>query len=569
MSDRNNRMDSGDNRGYQKEVDSLLKRRATDSRVVATLQAKYNDSKKVDAIYDMYVEAKKKTEKRARKFLAVLTERYHNLTPIQIYDKAIKYKNKVEMSDAEFEVFRHLVFSQNKQASQFTYNVPNTRIAQLFGYSVEVASLNNELNVSAKEEGVVQEILRLNAENRSLHNQVIEQSFSYSGFDLQALHGSYNADLQNVFNYVHPVLAALFIPRIELLEQHMLHASISNIVRLKHEGKPIVTRPEYTLLWDMMTDPNDAVCNIESPIKDIHNRALLQVNLWKNVLNLRQGKFYHGDMTSFLTAIENCRVNMFDTPDLAMSRDEGVIFRRLMSAFSLRPTLVQTTPFSVDSSLTANAYLPLPNNPSLTMFTSLPMIAVRIPNNQQGAVQPISFSDALSQTQWYVENKKFVQKSQSVMKSTNMIVFYVPRRHQKVDYLRRLYPHKFNSLPTHIVGTTHVNQTPIDLEQNLSIGTGARETFALTSVVCVDSIAVGDDKQRGTIVGCFTMLRTEIDNRTTNLIYEPSKAGVVQPDGQRKAPIYVLEDNFEEIASKVGTIFVYVSKENKFNPLDA
>ena len=68
------------------------------------------------------------------------------------------------------------------------------------------------------------------------------------------------------------------------------------------------------------------------------------------------------------------------------------------------------------------------------------------------------------------------------------------------------------------------------------------------------------------------MFRSDLGGGVTDLIYEPSKAGVVQDDGQRNAPIYALDgsggNDFNTIASKVGTIFVYVSRENKFNPLE-
>ena len=53
----------------------------------------------------------------------------------------------------------------------------------------------------------------------------------------------------------------------------MLIASIANIVKCKHDGKPILTKPEYELHWDLITDPNDTVCDMESPMRDLRNRG--------------------------------------------------------------------------------------------------------------------------------------------------------------------------------------------------------------------------------------------------------------------------------------------------------
>jgi hypothetical protein len=586
MSDRNNfdRNNTNDS-DYQKVVDDLLRKqrhtKAGDNLIINDIKSRGNDADTTQKIFNAYKESKERTERRAKKFYNALVERYNNLTPLQIYEKAGNYKEKVGMSDAEFEMFRHLVFSQNPHAAHYTYNVPSTRIAKLFGFSVEVNSLNNELNVSATEEGVVQEILRMHAENKYLHEQVSHQAY---GYDINQIgnivtQSSYNKDFNNLYSFIHPVIVALFLPQIRLLEEHMLYASISNIVKLKHEGKPIVTRPDYMLLWDMMTDPNDAVCNIDSAIVDVKNRATLQVQLWKSVLNLRQGKIYSNEHMSFLSAAENCRVNMFDTPDLSSSmRDEGVVLRRLLSAFSLRPTIVETTPINfTGNSLSVNPYMPMISNPSMTMITSVPMIAVRLPQQTASSVTPYPLASALQQNQWFVQNQRFVTKQQNVIRSNNLIVFYVPRKQFKVDYLRRLYPHQLSSLPTHIAGTSDINRTPVNVPATMQIGNLGSSTknaidYYLTSAICVDEINVSKAAYNSTtnppinipsITGSKTYIfETNITPGTLGssindaIMYNP-----IVNDKQPSLTVSTSTVNIGTDLSEIATVYIYVNDD--------
>src|SRR4029079_8840924 len=90
---------------------------------------------------------------------------------------------------------------------------------------------------------------------------------------------------------------------------------------------------------------NDVVCEINSPIADLKNRYKVQINLWETVLKLRNGSYYEADpISEFLTTLNACRNNLYDNADLAYNQDEGAILRRLLSVFSLRPTIIYTKP---------------------------------------------------------------------------------------------------------------------------------------------------------------------------------------------------------------------------------
>src|SRR6185312_16328007 len=110
------------------------------------------------------------------------------------------------------------------------------------------------------------------------------------------------------------------------------------------------------------------------PFNDLLNRCNVQTKLWEAVLNLRQGKYYTNDLSSFILAIDNCRNSVFDAADLAYVKDEGTIMRKLMSAFSIRPTIVSTAPLYGISSATSNIA-----SLAATHITTISMITMRIP----------------------------------------------------------------------------------------------------------------------------------------------------------------------------------------------
>ena len=58
-------------------------------------------------------------------------------------------------------------------------------------------------------------------------------------------------------------------------------------------------------------------------------------------------------MSEFISTLNACRNNLYDNADLAYNQDEGAILRRLLSVFSIRPTIIYTKPiYSVASYVT-------------------------------------------------------------------------------------------------------------------------------------------------------------------------------------------------------------------------
>ena len=61
----------------------------------------------------------------------------------------------------------------------------------------------------------------------------------------------------------------------------------------------------------------------------------MQVALWNNVLNLRNGLVFANSSAELTTAVDMCRMNKNDTPDIMFGRHDATVLKRLISAFSL------------------------------------------------------------------------------------------------------------------------------------------------------------------------------------------------------------------------------------------
>ena len=530
------------------EVKKMIATGKNDFQVLQQLRSKYNDRDFIEAVYDGYKDRMSYITRKARKFKALMFDRYgsQNLSFPQLLKKARKYKQKYELDDTEFSEFLNLALVENASAYG-TIPLPNTAMSKALGYA-NLPYVSDKLHVKEKELGVLQDILRLHGETKALHANVVIQSLTYQDCSLEALSGRYNQELHNIHSYVSPIVAALFIPRNQLLDEHMLIANLANIVKSRHDGKPISTQPEYELYWSIISDPNDMVCDMSSPLTDLKNRIHLQGRLWDSVLNLRQGKYYDDRLTQFMIAVDNCRNNIYDMPDMTYVRDEGTILRRLLSAFSIRPTMVATTPLYTS---VANVNT-RPMN--LSQVTKLPMITVRIPvsfagNVNPGAVNqvPVNLVAANTQAQWYIENKMIVPKNQSVLNSTNVIFYYVPRRYHHITYANTAF--NFTQLPKTVTGFEKLNNYPVDVAPTVPVG---GDNYVLRSVVFVDTAAQPNGDQM--IVGSSTGIFCPVTNGYH--LYDPKN-----PTQNPISPL--TREAFYTAASERGTIFMYDKTEKK------
>ncbi|AYV82146.1 MAG: P4B major core protein [Homavirus sp.] len=556
----------------KKEVENLMHRGKTDYSALQELRHKFKDEDLVNAIFDTFKDRLKFITKKAGKFKNLIYSKYapKNLPYEELFRKAKRYAKKYELSDEEFNMFWNLSLTDRSVANDFA-SFPNTEMAKTLGYDA-IALSSNKLNVKTSEVEIVNEIIRLHGQTKALHAQVVLQSLTYRDCAPEALNGTndFKADKFNWYSYVHPVIAALFLPKIKLLDEHMLIANLGYIIKCKYENQPLLTKPDFELYWDLIIDPNERVCHINTPIKDLSNRFLLQTKLWDAVLNLRQGKYYNDRLNDFMLTIDNCRNNIYDAPDLTYVKDEGTILRRLLAAFSIRPTIVTTSRlYGLLGVASYGSTHPL-SAAGITEVTTVPMVNLRLPisisTNNQVAV---SLDDALTQPQWYIENKMIVPKSQSIMHSRDVLFFYVGRRFQTVNLTRLNTPYNFNALPMTVAGWEALNDRVVNFEYTMTL---LNDIYELRSVVIVER----SHTQKNLIVGSTAAIRiprnlSQQMYDETVLLYDPQGAGeMFRTSGgnyERNHPITYIPDetpfapgnveSFYKRASTRGTIFMY------------
>lgn len=413
-----------------KEVEYLMNEKKNIPEMLNYLRGKYTDDNIIDAVLNQFNEKREKSIKMADIFLDAFKRKYGSgvdqMSLSRFMKKALKYKKKYELSDDEFDEIRRrfemrIFNTEISLGATGSVVYPNTNLARALGYPV--AELTSGIKPASSDEYTyLQDILKMYQMFRSLHSYIVIQTMSYKDLAFEAMSGMFDRNKHDINRYVHPVLAALFIPKIQLIEERMLYSNIAGIINSRYNKERIVVKPDYELFYSMVVDPTDIVCDNSSPIKDLKSRAEVQVQLWNNVYNLRNGKYYDATSIDFIAYIDKCKISNVDNPDIMYLSDEGVILRRLFSIFSFRPLIISTQP--VFGVITNNPFnLPVNTN----VITSIPYITYRLPN---AVVQGVEYklSDANSQVQFYMENGTFVPKMTQLIDCRGPIIYYVPRR---------------------------------------------------------------------------------------------------------------------------------------------
>lgn len=547
-----------------------------DQQILAKLKKSLPDEKVIEAVFDYYKKKLDYINRKANKFKQAILRKYTNLTTSQIIEKAKKYTKKYDLSEGEFRAFINSLLSDTTQPYHSMFNIPSTPMARTLGYNVN-SYMGDSLVISGEsDQKDFKEIMEIEKASKALHSRLIMQSLMYTDCHPDAMSGIFDSTKYNSLNYVHPVVAALFLPKVPYLEERMLLTSIAGIIKAKSEGKPIMTQPEFELYWDLITDPAQSVCVTENNkvLGDLKERTKLQVKLWESVMNLRLGRYYADDMIGFMNVIESCRSSIFDAPDLVFSHDEGTILRRILNAFALRPTVVSISSLGGFPMTAATFSLP---PASYTQVTTIPMINMRLPQNIgiPGYQAPtVSLNDALNQPQWFIEGKTPVAKTQSIIHSRDVLFFYVDRRFKSFNYAALNRPFVLTGLPPSLSGLDTINETKVDFSLNLRVG---NDDFLLRSVVFIELSKIAQGKNM--ITGCSTGIVIAKDLSKGQALdvfcqYDPQGAGYthILADGstQRYAPVSFLPDvststtvvdrAFFPLASTRGCIFMFVKQ---------
>lgn len=553
---------SGRTEDIDKEVAHLIKKTAnkakTNYAIIEDLKQKYKDDQIVDAVMAKYNEKLKRVRKIAEKIRDRLVTKYPNYSMKEYIEKVSEYKKKYAFDDSEMNHILHLLFQNtsrlsNTEVLDVTYN----EMSKALGFVPASLSMSGKMNVKQDEMEQLQAILTIAAVTKELHSQVTLQSLIYDDCSDSAVIGQLDRAKYNIFSYVHPVVAALFIPKFDFLDNHMLIASIANIVQHRYNGNELTTQPDYELYMDIATDPSETACTLgkPKPFTDLLNRCNVQTKLWESVLNLRQGKYYTNDLSSFILAIDTCKNSIFDAADMAYVKDEGTILRKLLAAFSIRPTIVSTAPLYGISSATSNlATL------AATHITTISMITMRIPViDNKSAVQSIKLKDALEQRQLYIHRRQITVKSQTILYSRELLIFYVHRRYQHLNLNRLIKPYAMLELPITMSAYEKLHNATVDFDWAFDHNS---QDFKLRSVVAVETAPTGQNKDTNIIISCSALINTQ--DGESALKYAPlditgTDASVINPMTWMplSSPYNNDNESMYNIATTHGTLFIY------------
>ena len=506
---RRSKSNSGENT-VDKEVANLfsIKDKSQYNRALMSLRQKYRDDDLVNRIQQVFVMKHRMIVKGAKKFAEAFRKRYgaNDIPYHQLLDKARAHAKKHKIGGDAFAEFQRMYEQELAGTSKANEVVmPVTNLMKVLGNIS--TDIEGSFNIPDEDYHYVNDIMMEWEVSRPLHAQTILQGLQYKDVGQNALIGIINRGTQNPGDHIHPVIAAMFIPKIDLFESHFLQSNIARIVRARCNQESLTTKPDYELFYNMVTDPNDIVCDNRAPMGDLLNRSRLQQHLWNSVLHLRNGQFYNPSFNEFIRSVDNCRLNKFDNPDFTYGRHDGTVIKRLLSAFSFRPTVIATIPIT-------NVFIPNPYGQNIRpTITSIPMINVRLssPQYQPGPFgmtpQPVTtntkLSDCLTQPQTFIEGNTLVSRISQVVYSREVLIFYIDRRAHLLQFGQ---PFNISRLPSAIAGFEKINTTKIDFECSMKIKSSPQsteDTFCLRSVVIADvqpSTTTPPD-QRNVVVG--------------------------------------------------------------------
>ena len=456
-----------------------LKDKTQFANALLALRAKYpKDEDLVTKIQDVFIKRHNDIVKKAKQFADAVRKRYSN-TSIPFHTLLVKsraHAKKHNLSDAEFAEFQRtyeMELSGTNQRNEVL--VPVTNLMKVLGNVTSGMDSYVNGNLDEKEFRDLQEIIKLHEMNKSLHAQTVLQSIGYTDCATYATDGIEIDDKwMNPAEHVHPVVAAMFLPKIDILEEHFLYSNMSGIVKARYNSDPLVSRPDYELFYNLVTDPNDVVCNVNSPMSDLLHRSNLQTQLWNSVLNLRNGQPYNASFGEFVRSVDVCRLNRYDNPNLVYGRHDGTILKRLLAAFSFRPTVVATMP-------AGNLFATNPYSQNMRpTITSIPMINVRLLGNKTKKIQ---LSKSMNLPQTYIEGNTIVQRVTEVVLSREVLIFYVDRRDNTLQFNNQ--PFNVARLPTAIAGFEKINDNEIVFEPAFKSNT-PEQKFTIASVIVAD-----------------------------------------------------------------------------------
>lgn len=502
--------------------------------VYQILRTKGKSEKDIETLIDKIKDAREHARKVVRKFLAAVNLRYGHLDIPEIIRKGMKHADKYGLSNAQKKVFMNNVMKGDAY-NDYTMKAElrHTDMAKFLGFD-DVRGFM--IKIQPKDHSKLNELHMLYDASKHIHADVKNQLFNYRNCAAEAILGGYEKQKHNAGVHIHPVIAALFIPKIDYFEKRMLYTNIARMVLSRGQAYlndttfymrdnviPQELDADFELANDIAQDPNSmAHLSDAHPIENIIKRFRAQIELWHNVLNIRQGRYYstgydlNDGISGLVRVLNSYEWTFFDSPDLYHVQDEGTILRKLLAVFSSRPTYIQLSDFATRHGIGITNISGL----ARATYINIPIVNIKLPINLNGSAEPrhtIPLRLALEQTDFFIEHRMIVPKNKSVIYSNSVACFYANRKYPSINYISASSTSMRNvHLPGNMISNTSINNSLILFNPQTTIG---RDIFNLRSVVLIQKPYITNIQM---ITGCTAAIVAPVTNgRTEYYHYNP------------------------------------------------
>jgi hypothetical protein len=511
----NSTRNSGDKSTRDNLFDFFLKSGLQPLQISASLKQYGMDTREIDVFMEQLAVSKKRLSKMIIKFVNKMRSKYGQLDEVSFLKKGLSQAQKLGFTESEKEAFRNYILNNNNDVIKKSFDeMEYTSMSKFLGFSNMPLQ---SLEISATDHPALQEIARLYETSKLLHSSVKHNNLLYVTPDDQhklnviPLLSKFEEKRDNLYIHVHPLIVALFVPNIQWISNKILLTNIGRLVIQRsqiyfqrtddkkmgakymnwnlnpNELTPHELQSDLQFMKDIATDPNSLdYFSDETPISNLLKRYSVQIELWKNVLAVRQGKFYssaadytgESSISGLYKVLSAYSWTYFDSPDMYHINDEGNLLRKLLAVFSIRPTLTMVASYGNPTLYSSQ------NMPSLSKATYLtsPMCTIRLPNNmatftnnsthskiaqqaldKESSQQSIRLCDALESTDMYIEHKRIVPKRTKIIGSDTVLFFYINRRFQTPFETLEL-GFQYRSISGTMPGITKINNTYVDFE---------------------------------------------------------------------------------------------------------
>lgn len=512
--ERSNTTRRQDNGSDSELLEHFLKLGLKPMELAGILKSRGMSQEKIDEFIKRYEHDRAIAKKAVKLFLAKVERNPEYNDVHKLMTDAKRYATKHKLTPSQSAVFMQYLTRGGPQDAPYSpySELKYTEMSKFFGFA---SRSHAALELRPQDYSLLEKISNMYSSSKNIYNAIKSSLVTYQDCSPQAYSGEYNREKHNIHSYIHPVVVAMFFPKIQSLERRMLCSNIGRLLinksqlyfdpaetgRLKNLPMAIITettRDEYmadeALMVDIARDPNSlSYLSDETPMTNMIKRYAVQIELWKNVLALRQGKFYSSSdsftaddgITGLARTLADFDTTKFDNIDLHEVYDEGAFLRKLLGVFSIRPTMISLTT-STDNVYTNYGAFPNVNNIGAlteTTFITVPVINVRIP---QAVQHPGDLRDHLNQEELFLIGPKVTTRARTVVQSMDIMFINIYRRKQSNTWAATDTTLTYLYNPMAVIPSIEVDNRVLEIPPTLPVPDGSENIFDLKSFVAVE-----------------------------------------------------------------------------------